>query len=98
MTMNDRTTDEVKMLAHEVVHQQSELCDAKRDYLRLKDTELERAVAANVSAIGVLMTAVATLTTNVAVIKGRPGIYAFFGGMVPGLLAVILWWLSRGNP
>ena len=93
--IDPKSTNDVRMIALETTRQQSEVCAAKCENLEDKLRALERATASNAASITSLTTSVATMATNVAILKGRPGVWAFIGGAIPGLLTVLLWWFSR---
>lgn len=83
-----KSTNDIRMIASEVTHQQAEVCEAKR-------TNLESQLASNAEAIAALTLTVNTLVTNVAVLKGHPGAWAAIGAAVPVVLALALWWFSK---
>ena len=109
--MNDdgKSTNEIRMIAADVVHQQTAVCEARRDNLDDKLKELAETVKANAVAIAALTTSVATMSATVTPLcatvkehngdieelKGRPAIWAAIGAAIPTLLGVLLWWFSK---
>ena len=98
--MNDpKSTTEVRLIAQAVVEPQARLCESKRDNLEDKIAGNASVAASNVGAITALTQTVNTLVTNVAVLKGRPGMWAAIGAVagaaVPAMREVALWWFSK---
>jgi hypothetical protein len=81
-----KSTNDIRLIAQGVAHQQAEVCEARRDNLTDKLAALTVTVNANAVAI-------TTLTANIAILTAA--IWAAIGAGVPVLLAVLLWWLSK---
>ena len=93
------STNQVRIIAQDVTHQQAEVCAAKRENLEDKLVALAVVGTTNAAAIASLTSAVAALTTSVttsiAVLKVRLAISAAVGTSLP-LVAFVVWeWFSN---
>lgn len=108
--MNDeRSTNDIRMIAQEVVVQQERLCAARREGLEKMLEALATTVGHNAEAIAKLTTTVATTAVTltplaakvqahgsaIEKLKGRPAVWAAIGAALPTLLGVLLWWFSK---
>lgn len=109
MTTGPKSTNDIRMIAQEVAHQQEEVCEARRDNLNEKLVDLTDTVRSNAKAISDLTNTVTVLATTIKTLpedvkanqtaisrlQGRPATWAAIGAALPTLLGVLLWWFSR---
>lgn len=105
----DKSTNDIRMIATEVVRQQASVCDVRRESLEEKIAALADTVKRNAEAIASLTLSAATLTATITSLpgmvranesaieklKGRPAVWAAIGAALPTLLGVLLWWFGR---
>jgi hypothetical protein len=105
----EKSTDQIRMIAQSETRRQAEVCAARRDHLTEKLEELAEAVKENVRAIASLTLSTSTLSATVVPmvvtvkehssiiekLKGRPAVWAAIVAALPTLLGVLLWWFSR---
>jgi len=104
-----KSTNDIRLIAQEVVHQQSEVCQARRENIMQQLESMAEMSKANMENISILTTTVATLSATVQPVvltakenastierlKGRPAVWAAIGAALPTLLGVLLWWFSK---
>ncbi len=82
-----KSTNDIRLIAQDVVHQQSEVCAARRDNLADKLASISTTVSANATAIGALTQAVAALTATTSAISETQDRHDAKIGVIKGSVA-----------
>lgn len=101
---DEKSTNDIRMIAQDVTHQQAQVCEARRDNLEDKLQTISDTVSANVTAIAALTQTVTTLAASVRshdedIKKLRPAFWTFVGSAVgsavPIVVGLLFWLMSR---
>lgn len=106
---SEKSTNEIRMIAEDVVSKHAEICEVKRDNLARQLADLTAQVKSNATTVASLLTTIATMSATVTPLcqtvkehsgaieklNGRPAVWAAIGAALPTLLGVLLWWFSK---